>query len=95
MTGRRALAQATSSSARRHSAGYCFVPDCERVRVNGGAAPRVLLSGGVLAAPTAEPRLLWNESSRPAAASSLLLQWATGREPLTDALARSAKASQR
>ena len=31
----------TSSSARRHSAGYCFVPDCERVRVNGGAAPRV------------------------------------------------------
>jgi hypothetical protein len=32
----------TSSSARRHSAGYCFVPDCERVRVDGGAALRVL-----------------------------------------------------
>ena len=30
------------SSARRHSAGYCFVPDCERVHVNGGAAPTVL-----------------------------------------------------
>ena len=27
---------------RRHSAAYCFVPNCERVRVNGGAAPRVL-----------------------------------------------------
>src|SRR5207248_5503773 len=32
----------TSSSARPDSAGYCFVPDGERVRVNGGAAPRVL-----------------------------------------------------
>lgn len=29
------------SSVRRHSAGYCFVPDCERVRVDGGAAPTV------------------------------------------------------
>ncbi len=27
---------------RRHSAGYYFLPDCERVRVSGGAAPRVL-----------------------------------------------------
>ncbi len=26
------------SSARRHSARYCFVRDCERVRVNGRAA---------------------------------------------------------
>ena len=30
------------SSARRHSAGYCFVQDCERVRVNHGAALTVL-----------------------------------------------------
>ena len=29
------------SGARRHSAGYCFAPDCERVRVDGGAAPGV------------------------------------------------------
>jgi hypothetical protein len=32
----------TSSSAQRHFAGDCFVPNCERVRVNGGASPRVL-----------------------------------------------------
>jgi hypothetical protein len=38
----RPLEWTTSSSARRYSAGDCFVPDCERVRVNGGAAPRVL-----------------------------------------------------
>ena len=32
------LHRTTGASARRHSTGYCFVPDCERVRVNGGAA---------------------------------------------------------
>jgi hypothetical protein len=32
----------TTISARRCSAGSCFVPDCERVRANGGAAPRLL-----------------------------------------------------
>lgn len=38
-----ALSRWTScSSARRYSAGCCFVPDCERVRVNGGTAHTVL-----------------------------------------------------
>ncbi len=40
--GPRPFPRTSCSSARRRSAGYCFVPDCERVRVNGGAAPTVL-----------------------------------------------------
>jgi hypothetical protein len=40
--GPRSRPERTScSSARRHSAVYCFVPDCERVRVNDGATPTV------------------------------------------------------
>jgi hypothetical protein len=48
----------TSSTARRHSAGNCFVPDCERVRVNGGAVPRVLQGGhvGARRTPCLRPR---------------------------------------
>jgi len=37
-TSQALLQRTTGASARRHSTGYCFVPDCERVRVNGGAA---------------------------------------------------------
>jgi hypothetical protein len=33
-----ALARTISSGARQHAAGCCFVLDCERVLVTGGAA---------------------------------------------------------